>query len=82
MAPTVPPAPHCAAWCQTGGEAFAARDSRGLERIFQRIDQMKPAQFAPGGTIPMPFDAPFALAALGLLGLHLVGLMGIRITPW
>ncbi|MFO0894331.1 MAG: vWA domain-containing protein [Phycisphaerales bacterium] len=67
---------------QTGGEAFAARDSRGLERIFQRIDQMKPAQFAPGGTIPMPFDAPFALAALGLLGLHLVGLMGIRITPW
>lgn len=67
---------------QTGGESFVATDRRGLDRIFDHIDRMQPARFAPGGTVPMDFFGPFALAALGGLGLHLVGLLGMRYTPW
>lgn len=67
---------------ETGGEAFVASDQKGLERVFKRIDRMKPARFAPGGTVPMDFYAPFALVALCALGGHLVGLAGMRYTPW
>ena len=67
---------------QTGGQAFAARDASSLKRVFDHIDRMKPAQFTPGGTVPMDHFAPFAIAALGLLGVHLVGLLGVRHTPW
>lgn len=67
---------------QTGGQAFAARDSSSLRRVFEHIDRMKPAQFTPGGTVPMDHFWPFALAAGCLLGAHLVGLMGVRHTPW
>jgi Ca-activated chloride channel family protein len=67
---------------QTGGQAFAARDSTSLRRVFEHIDRMRPAQFTPGGTVPMDHYRPFAIAALALLGLHVVGLMGVRHTPW
>lgn len=67
---------------ETGGEAFVATDQKGLDRIFQRIDQMQPARFAPGGTVPMDFFTPFALVGLVALGAHLVGLIGMRYTPW
>ena len=67
---------------ETGGEAFVASDRKGLDRVFRRIDQMQPARFEPGGTVPMDFFTPFALVALCALGLHVVGLMGMRYTPW
>jgi Ca-activated chloride channel family protein len=67
---------------QTGGQAFTARDPASLRRVFEHIDRMKPAEFTPGGTVPMDHFWPFALAAAGLLGVHLVGLMGVRHTPW
>jgi Ca-activated chloride channel family protein len=67
---------------QTGGESFVATDRRGLAHIFEHIDRMRPARFEPGGTVPMDFFAPFAIAALAGLGLHVVALLGLRYTPW
>lgn len=67
---------------QTGGQAFAARDASSIKRVFDHISRMKPAQFAPGGTVPMDHFRPFAIAALTLLGIHLIGLLGMRHTPW
>jgi Ca-activated chloride channel family protein len=67
---------------QTGGQAFAARDSTSLRRVFEHIDRMRPARFTPGGTVPMDFYRPFAIAALALAGVHALGLLGVRHTPW
>jgi Ca-activated chloride channel family protein len=67
---------------QAGGQAFHARDAASLKQVFEHIDRMKPAQFSPGGTVPMDHFTPFALAAVVLMGVHLVGLMGMRHTPW
>ncbi len=66
----------------TGGEAFAASDSGRLDAIFRHIDRMKPARFEPAGTVPLDEFRPFAIAALGLLSLHVVGLCFARYTPW
>lgn len=67
---------------ETGGEAFAATDLASLRAIFAHIDKMKPARFAPAGTVPLDDFAPFAVVALALLGIHLVGLLGARYSPW
>lgn len=67
---------------ETGGESFVATDKRGLRRIFEHIDRMRPAQFAPGGTVPMDFYLPFAIVGLVAVGLHSLGLAGLRYTPW
>ena len=67
---------------QTGGEAFVATDRKGLDRIFDHIDRMQPAKFEPGGTVPMDFFLPFVIVAMSALGLHMLGLFGLRYTPW
>lgn len=67
---------------QTGGEAFVATDRKGLDRVFNHIDRMRPAKFEPGGTVPMDFVLPFVLVAMSALGLHVMGLLGLRYTPW
>ena len=66
----------------TGGEAFAATDGGSLKAIFTHIDRMKPARFAPVGTVPLDEFRPFALVALALAGLHAAGLLFARYTPW
>lgn len=66
----------------TGGEAFAATDGSSLKAIFTHIDRMKPARFAPAGTVPLDEFRPFALLALALAGLHAAGLLFARYTPW
>jgi Ca-activated chloride channel family protein len=66
----------------TGGESFASTDSEGLKGIFRHIDRMKPARFAPVGTVPLDEFRPFALVALALLSLHGLGLLFARYTPW
>jgi Ca-activated chloride channel family protein len=67
---------------ETGGESFVATDKRGIRRIFEHIDRMRPAKFAPGGTVPMDFYFPFALVGLAAIGLNTLGLLGLRYTPW
>lgn len=66
----------------TGGQAFSATDTSALRAVFDHIDKMKPAQFAQVGTVPLDRFTPFALVALALLGLHAVGLLFARYTPW
>lgn len=67
---------------ETGGEAMVASDPDSLKQVFQHIDRMKPARFKPAGTMPMDHFRPFALAAIALVGVHLLGLLGARYTPW
>lgn len=67
---------------ETGGEAFVATDKDGLNTIFKHIDRMRPARFRPATAIPMDSFAIFAIAGLSLLALHIVGLLGLRYTPW
>ncbi|HMN97055.1 MAG TPA: vWA domain-containing protein [Phycisphaerales bacterium] len=66
----------------TGGEAFQANDPQSLQAVFRHIDRMRPARFRTMGTVPMDHFGPIALGCLALLGVHLVGLAGIRYTPW
>ena len=67
---------------ETGGQAFAATDTNSLRAVFDHIDKMKPAKFAQVGTVPLDRFAPFAAIALALLGLHAIGLLFARYTPW
>ena len=67
---------------ETGGEAFQATDSTSLRRVFTHIDRMKPAEFRSVGTVPLDHFQPFAIVALIVLGLHIIGLLGVRYTPW
>ena len=67
---------------ETGGEAFVATDAGGLEQIFRHIDLMRPDRFKPAASVPTDEHRPFAFAGLALLGVHLVGLLGMRYTPW
>lgn len=67
---------------RTGGEAFQATDVQTLKKVFQHIDRMKPAEFSTVGKVPMDHFRPFALAALIVLALHVIGLLGLRYTPW
>lgn len=66
----------------TGGEALQATDTESIRQIFRHIDRMKPAKFKAAGTVPMDYFRPFSLAALALAGVHLLGLLGARYTPW
>jgi Ca-activated chloride channel family protein len=66
----------------TGGQAFAAGDPSALKEVFRRIDAMKPAKLKPTTPEPADFFWPFAAAGLGLLGLQMVNLLGLRYTPW
>lgn len=66
----------------TGGDAFAAHDAKSLKAVFDHIDRMRPARFQSRGTVPMDHFAPFAAVALCFLGVHVVGLLGMRYTPW
>lgn len=66
----------------TGGEVFGAADPAALETVFARIDEMKKAPLKRVTPDPVDFYQPFALAGLGLAGLHLLTLFGLRAAPW
>ena len=66
----------------TGGQAFAAGDPQALREVFQRIDAMKPTRLKPSAPEPADWFWPFAAVGLGLLGLQVVSLYGLRFTPW
>ena len=67
---------------RTGGESFASIDSQSLRAIFDHIDRMKPARFAPAGTVPLDRFGPLAAVVLSLAALHAIGLLFARYTPW
>lgn len=67
---------------ESGGDSFRAADTNSMKTVFNHIDRMQAAKFASVGAVPMDHFRPFALAALVLAGLHGVGLLGLRYTPW
>jgi Ca-activated chloride channel family protein len=67
---------------QSGGAAFVAADRAAVERVFRHIDRMEPARFEPSAAIPMDHFPPFAVAGLSVLALWVLGLFGMRYTPW
>jgi Ca-activated chloride channel family protein len=66
----------------TGGEAFAADDPAALRDVFKKIDAMKPTRLKPSAPEPVDWFRPLAVTGLGLLGLQLLSLFGLRFTPW
>jgi len=66
----------------TGGQAFAADDPAALREVFKKIDAMKPAKLKPSAPEPVDWFWPFAVTGLGLLGLKVLSLFGLRFTPW
>jgi Ca-activated chloride channel family protein len=66
----------------TAGQAFAAGDPEALREVFKRIDAMKPTRLKPSAPEYTDFFWPFAMVGLGLLGLQVVSLFGLRFTPW
>ena len=66
----------------TGGEVFTAGDPASLKAVFARIDEMQKAPLKRVTPDPVDFFQPFALAGLGIGGLYLLTLFGLRHTPW
>jgi len=50
--------------------------------VFKRIDAMKPTKLKPSAPEPVDWFWPFTMAGLGLLGVSLLTLFGLRFTPW
>ncbi len=66
----------------TGGEVFAAGDPAALKGIFARIDEMQKSPLKQVTPDPVDFFGPFSMAGLGVGGLYLLTLFGLRHTPW
>lgn len=66
----------------TGGDAFPAGDLESLDRIFQRIDAMKPATMKKSLPSATDFYEPFLYVGGSALALSLLASFGLRYTPW
>ncbi len=66
----------------TGGEVFNPGDPGGLEGVFRRIDQMQKTRLEKVAAETRDRFAPYCLAGLTLLGSSVLGLFGLRYTPW
>lgn len=66
----------------TGGDAFMAGDPEGLKAVFKRIDTMKQTRLEKSIADTLDNFFPYCVAGLALLGLAVVGLLGVRYTPW
>jgi len=66
----------------TGGEAFKPEDTAGLERVFERIDQMQLARLEKTRAEAIDNFQPFALVGLGFVLLILAASFGLRPNPW
>lgn len=66
----------------TGGEAFQAGDPEGVKAVFQRIDQMQQTRLEKTAPERQDNFRPFCVVGLSLLGTAVVGLFGLRYTPW
>lgn len=66
----------------TGGEVFNPGDTKALEGVFQRIDQMTKAKVEQGSAELVDWFVPFCIAGLSVLGAWLLVQLGLRYTPW
>jgi Ca-activated chloride channel family protein len=66
----------------TGGEVFNAITPEALASVFQRIDEMKKVVVLEKRPQVVDFYDPFFIPTLGLLGISVLALFGLRFTPW
>lgn len=66
----------------TGGEVFNPGDTKALEGVFKRIDEMAQAKIEQGTAELVDWFVPFALAGLVVLGLYSILMLWLRYTPW
>ena len=66
----------------TGGEVFDVEDPHTLDQVFQRIDQLKRTQMEQVAPETLDNFAPYCIAGLSLVGVAVLGLFGMRYTPW
>jgi Ca-activated chloride channel family protein len=66
----------------TGGEVFNPGDTRALEGVFKRIDEMSKAKIEQGTPELVDWFVPFCIAGLAVLGLWALVQLGLRYTPW
>jgi Ca-activated chloride channel family protein len=66
----------------TGGEAFKPEDTDELAHVFARIDKMQKTRLEKTQSEAADHFEPWCLAGLGLLGVSLLALFGLRYTPW
>jgi Ca-activated chloride channel family protein len=66
----------------SGGEAFKSADNEGLQRVFERIDQMQKTRMEKTQAEAADNFPPWCIAGLGLLAAALLALFGLRYTPW
>ena len=66
----------------TGGDAFQSGDVEGFNAIFRRIDQMRPAKIELVESEKIDNFQPWAYSALGVMGVWVLSLFGLRFTPW
>lgn len=66
----------------TGGEVFAAGDTKSLQEVFKAIDAMAKAKVEKQAAEAADNFQPWSLAGLGVLGAWVLCLFGFRYTPW
>jgi Ca-activated chloride channel family protein len=66
----------------TGGEAFSALSADALANVFTNIDEMQKVTVLEKQPNVIDFYDPFFKPALGVLLASLLGMFGLRFTPW
>jgi len=66
----------------TGGEVFEPGDDVGLRHVFQSIDEMQETKIERASADAVDDYGLLAIVGLGLAGLALLVLFGLRYTPW
>ncbi len=66
----------------TGGAVFSAGNPAALNAVFHHIDAMQKTKFKQSAPAVVDDFRPFAMAGLGVAGLHVLALFGMRYMPW
>jgi len=66
----------------TAGKVFRVEDPGAFDSVFREIDRMQTAKFKQVTADWVDFYRPLTLSGLGVLGLFVLSLFGLRYTPW
>ncbi len=66
----------------TGGASFSPDNQQALQDVFRRIDQMQVAEMKQSYAEVLDWFKPFSIAGLVFIGFSMIGLLGLRYTPW
>jgi len=66
----------------TGGDVFEAGDMAGISAVFRHIDQLQETRIERTAPEPQDYFMPYCITGLGIGGLALFSLFGLRYTPW